>query len=243
MGKQDKELLGIIGGLGPGATAYFMDLVTSMTEAHSDQEHLNMIVYSTPSIPDRTNYILGKSNQSPLPELISTGRKLTEQGATLLAIPCVTAHYFYDSISSHVEVPIINMVQETVRCLKNAGITEAGIMATDGTIAGAIFSREMQHQKISPIVPSHDRQQDVMRIIYENIKAGKRIEMDRFSRVEDELREKGAQVMILGCTELSLLKRGRLIGPGYIDAMEVLAQQTIVRCGAKLKNQYQNLIT
>ncbi len=81
---QEKELLGIIGGLGPSATAYFMDLVTNMTDANSDQEHLDMIVYSTPSIPDRTNYIFGNSKQSPLPELISTGRKLSEQGAKLL---------------------------------------------------------------------------------------------------------------------------------------------------------------
>lgn len=240
---QEKELLGIIGGLGPSATAYFMDLVTNMTDANSDQEHLEMIVYSTPSIPDRTNYILGNSKQSPLPELISTGRKLSEQGAKLLAIPCVTAHYFYESISACVDVPIINMVQETVRHLKNAGITEAGIMATSGTIATEILSGELKRQNIAPIIPSHDRQQDIMSIIYQNIKAGKPVEMDRFSRVEDELRLKGAQVTILGCTELSLLKKGRLIGPGYIDAMEVLAQQAVIRCGAKLKNQYRNLIT
>ena len=85
-----KEVLGVIGGLGPIATAHFMELVIRMTEAETDQEHLDMIVYSFPSIPDRTGYILDNTQPSPLPPMIAIGEKLAQQGADHIAIPCTS---------------------------------------------------------------------------------------------------------------------------------------------------------
>ena len=82
-----------------------------------------------------------------------------------------------------------------------------------------------------------------MHLIYQNVKAGKRAEMDRFCRVRQELTEQGAQVILLGCTELSLIKRDEEIGPGFLDIMEVLAQQSVLRCGKTLRKEYEDLIT
>ena len=133
MRKQDEKMLGVIGGLGPMATAYFMELVTDMTDAATDQEHLRMLIYSAPSIPDRTRYILDNTSENPLPEMLRIGNVLANQGAERIAIPCVTAHYFFEQLESGIGVPVINGVRETALHLKNHGITKAGIMATDGT--------------------------------------------------------------------------------------------------------------
>ena len=89
--------LGIIGGLGPMATAYFLQLLTRMSDAASDQEHMEILLHSKPQIPDRTRFILGQSPENPLPRMIEIGIGLKEQGAELIAIPCVTAHYFQKS--------------------------------------------------------------------------------------------------------------------------------------------------
>lgn len=238
-----KKTLGVIGGLGPGATAHFMNLVTDMTEAKVDQEHVEMIVFSSPSIPDRTRHILDNNAPNPLPQMLAIGQKLAALGAEQIAIPCVTAHYFYNALESGIPAGLINGVQETALHLKEHGITNVGIMATDGTVASGIFHRELQKYGLAPIVPSAQRQKDVMHIIFDNIKAGKPADMDRFRAAADELRQQGAEAIILGCTELSLVKRDNPIGPGFIDAMEILAQQSVLRCGACLKEEYKSLIS
>ena len=238
-----KKTLGVIGGLGPGATAHFMNLVTDMTEAAVDQEHVEMIVFSSPSIPDRTRHILDNSQPNPLPQMLAIGQRLAALGAEQIAIPCVTAHYFYDALETGIPVGIINGVQETVLHLKENGITNVGIMATDGTVASGIFHRELTKWDMTALVPSAARQKDVMHIIFNNIKAGKPADMTRFLAAAQDLQQQGAQAIILGCTELSLVKRDNAIGPGFIDAMEVLAQQSVLRCGGILKEEYASLIT
>ena len=82
-----------------------------------------------------------------------------------------------------------------------------------------------------------------MSVIYDDIKANRPAGMDKFGFAADDLREQGAQAIILGCTELSLVKRDYPIGAGYLDAMEVLARRCVLSCGGKLKEEYQNLIT
>ena len=116
-------------------------------------------------------------------------------------------------------------------------------MATDGTVKSRVFHRELEKQGIEAIVPSADRQADVMSLIFDDIKAGKPADMQRFANVAKELQENGAEAIILGCTELSLIKRSHAIGPGFLDAMEILAQQAIMQCGKPLKEAYRSLIS
>lgn len=239
----DGKVLGVIGGLGPLATAHFLELTTRMTDAREEQQNLDMIVYNFPSIPDRTGYILGSNLKSPLPGLLWAGRNLARQGVDCIAIPCVTAHFFYEELLDAVRIPIIHGVRETARYLKAQAITSAGILATDGTVLSGLFSRALSDVQIRTVIPSKQRQADVMALIYEDIKKGKQPDMEKFRAVSEELRENGAQVLILGCTELSLIKRDFAIGPGYLDAMEVLARESLLRCGKPIKQQYQNLIT
>lgn len=235
--------LGVIGGLGPIATAHFMELVTVMTDAKTDQEHLEMIVFSAPSIPDRTAHILDDTKPSPLPRMVAIGRKLSDMGAARIAIPCITAHYFIEPLEAGIPVPLVNGVRETAAHLKAHGVKTAGIMATDGTIRAGIFRRELEKQGIEAVTPSARGQKYVMSLIYDNVKAGVQPDMAKFRAVGQELFDAGAEAIILGCTELSMIKRDFAIGPGYIDAMEVLAQSSVLACGKPLKNEYRDLIT
>ena len=243
MNKNKKKTLGIIGGMGPAATAYFMDLVVRMTLAETDQEHLNIMVCHVPAIPDRTGYILDHRKDNPLPSIIEYGQKLAALGAEKLAIPCITAHYFYDAIREQVPVSIINGVEETVAYLKERGFRRVGVMATSGTLHACVFQKELERQGLEAVLPLAQRQKDVMDLIYKDIKSGRPGDMERFGRVTKELRDCGAEVIILGCTELSIIKRDSDIGAGFIDVLEVLAKASIEHCGGEVREEYQNLIS
>lgn len=225
------------------ATAYYMELVVKMTEAKYDREHVPMIIYNKPAVPDRTEYILGKSKDSPLDAMVTIGKSLVNLGVEHIAIPCITAHYFYDELLKNIGVPIINMLGETAQYLKANRVDKVGIMATDGTIWGGFFKAELESKGIKVVTPGEIGQKKVMSIIYDDIKANRPFNLESFKSVEKELKDMGAQVIILGCTELSLIKRDGKTGEGFIDAMEVLAARSIELSGAVLKEEYKNLIT
>ena len=116
-------------------------------------------------------------------------------------------------------------------------------MATDGTIRSKLFQSELERHGIEALIPGPEGQKCVMSVIYDDIKANKPAGMDKFQLASRDLRAQGAQAIILGCTELSLVKRDYPIGAGYLDAMEVLAQTCVLRCGGTLKEEYQDLIS
>lgn len=233
--------LGIIGGLGPMATAYFMELLVKMTKADRDQDHLEMIIYNSPGIPDRTAYILGRSKENPLPQIISLGQRLKEQHAECVAIPCITAHYFHQEIQEGIGLPVIHAIRDTAQMLKDAGIKRVGIMATDGTISSKIFQTEIEQANMQAVLPDDQTQAAVMSLIYDDVKAGREPDMDKFAIVKDYLKTQGAQVIVLGCTELSVIKKDYNLGNGFIDAMEVLSRSAILACGKSVKQEYEEL--
>ncbi|HCM13021.1 MAG TPA: aspartate racemase [Lachnospiraceae bacterium] len=235
--------LGVIGGLGPLATEYFYSLINKMTDANRDQDHIEMIIYSKPSIPDRTGYILGKSKENPIIPMIEVGRILGELGVDYIAIPCITGHNFYEVLASEIRVPIIHMVKETAAYLNSQGIKSVGIMATEGTIYSKLFQTELAQYGIAAVVPTRGKQEYVNTLIYDNLKVNIAPDMDKFAAISDELWQMGAEVNILGCTELSLIKRDYPLGPNYLDAMEVLAMKSIELCGARVKESYKNLLS
>lgn len=226
------KTLGILGGLGPAASVYFYRLITEHTKALRDQDHLDIVLMSKASIPDRTEFIIGKSPDSPLPSMIEGVRALTGAGADLIAIPCNTAHYFYDEIQKISSVPVLNIVKETVRLAKNAGVRKIGIMATSGTVIAGAYQQACLEEGISFALPCECSQAALMDIIYKNIKTDGEPDMEQFIRVADELYASGAEAIILGCTELSLI-RGLERYPRFlfIDSLLVLALRAIESCG------------
>ena len=224
--------LGILGGLGPMSSVYFYEMLTSHTYALTDQEHLNILISSRSDTPDRTDFILGKSSDNPLPVMKGEIAKLVGAGADVIAIPCNTAHYFYDSISADAPIPIINIVKQTAIFCNRMGIRRVGILATEGTVASGSYSEVFDMAGIDCVVPNTDEQKIISDIIYGQIKKGIAPDMDGFRQVSESLIARGCERLVLGCTELSLLKRnGALDDRIYVDSLEVLAYSSIRACG------------
>lgn len=219
------------------ATALFMKMVVEMTDAKGDQDHIEMIVYHCPQIPDRTDYILGKSKQSPVPELIRIGRRLTEEGAELIAIPCVTAGCFYGELTAGIETPIIDVYKEIIGCLEQKNISRVGLMATSGTIAGGVFQKICAEAGYRLLLPDEDAQADIMHIIYRNVKANRPVERERFHRAGQRMWDAGAEIILLGCTELSVAGEECGVGTDYLDVMRLMAKSAVERCG-RLRKEY-----
>ncbi len=233
--------LGIIGGVGPMATVYFMEMLIDMTDAARDQDHINMIVYNHSTIPDRTDYILDKSKKDPLPDMIHDAKMLQSAGADLVVVPCNTAQYFLEGIKASIKIPMLNIVDETVAYAKRAvpGLKRLGILATNGTVKSGVYDKACKEHLIECVVPNEAAQQIVMKIIYEQVKAGKMADISAVMSVIESMKSAGCQAVVLGCTELSLVKKSfSITRPDVIDSLEVLAKRTILACGKKLKARY-----
>jgi aspartate racemase len=177
-----------------------------------------------------------------MPFLMKSGLELKRQGVDVIAVPCMTAHFFQPRLEKELGVPVIHAIKEAGKHLSERDIDTVGVMATDGTVETGLFQETMTQFGISCITPDAERQRKVMHLIYDDIKAGKPAEMDMFHDISDSLFERGAQAVLLGCTEISLIKRDHELGRGFLDVMEVLAQQSVLTCG-KLRQEYKELIS
>ena len=167
------KVLGILGGLGPMATVYFYEMLTRHTQAARDQDHIDVIINSRATTPDRTSYILGQSAENPFDIMAADAARLVTFGADVIAIPCNTAHYFYDRLNETIPIPILNMVEETVLAAKAGGSARVGILATTGTVRTRTYQRMCEKHGLPCAVPDDAAQAAVMDIIYGDIKAGR----------------------------------------------------------------------
>ncbi len=230
--EQMSKTLGILGGLGPMSSVYFYEMLTSHTRASCDAEHLNILLSSRADTPDRTAFILGRSKQNPLDTMRAEAQKLVGAGADIIAIPCNTAHCFYDSLSEVLPVPVINIIKQTALFCRRQGLGRVGVLATEGTVASGAYKSIFSLAGIECLSPDADGQRAISEIIYGQIKSGRAPDIELFERVCRSLRDKGAERLILGCTELSLIKReGVLSDSLFIDSLEVLAYSAIRLCG------------
>ena len=130
-------------------------------------------------------------------------------------------------------MPVLNMPRLTVADAKAAGCTKLGILATDGTLAAETYQLACQAQGIDWAAPSEEHQQEVMSVIYDDIKQGKRADMAKFGAAVHDLKKQGCDMAVLGCTELSLVKRDEHLGKFFIDSTEVLCRHALEACGVK----------
>lgn len=231
----EKKILGVLGGLGPMSSAYFYEMVTDLTYAEKDQDHLDIVISSRATTPDRTDFILGNSEADPLPVMRDEAQKLVNYGAGVLALTCNTAHYFYEALQESVPVPLLNIAALAVGEIASRGIKKVGLLATTGTVNFGIYQQACIEQDIECIVPDEKGQKKVMSVIYDQVKCGKPVDMDMFNSVAYSLVARGAEIIILGCTELSVIKRTEKLTRGFIDPLEILAKTAITACGGKLK--------
>ena len=138
-----KKIIGIIGGMGPLATADLFEKIIVHTKAACDQDHLRVIIDSNTNIPDRTAAIL-HGGADPVPELTASARGLERMGAELLVMPCNTAHNFYDAVQGAVSIPVLHMVRLTAQALRERDVKRAGLLDRGDRYLSALF-RQRRH--------------------------------------------------------------------------------------------------
>ena len=223
--------LGVIGGMGPLATVSFYERVVLNTLAKCDNEHIDMVVLSHASMPDRTKCIIENRGGEFL-EVIKKDFKILEDiGVEAVAIPCNTSHYFFDEFKKFTGLRIINMIEETILEVKKRGIEKIAVFGTLGTLNSKVYEKYANHHGLLVKEVSPEDKQAVMDIIYDiketNCLDGRRF-VDILSRYCDD-----ETVGIIACTELSLLDIPEDINT--IDALNVLVKRSIELSGAKVK--------
>ncbi len=231
------EPVGVLGGLGPAATVHFMHRLVELTDAHRDQDHVDLLVWQHGSIPDRSAFLLGHGD-SPEPVLVADAVALERAGARFIAIPCNTAVVWVDQMRAAVSIDVLDTVAETVDAARGAvrGLRRLGLLATDGTLLAGTYASAAAAAGVDLVTPSPEVQREVMSIIYDGVKAGEPVPRARFDAVVDHLREQGAEVVALGCTELSVL-HGELGVDDHtiVDSIDALARRVVLRAGAPLR--------
>ncbi len=229
--------LGIIGGMGPLATQLLYKEIIEKTDAKCDQEHIDMVILNHASMPDRTKAIMSGDTKTVLELLKKDVAFLENANAEAIAIPCNTSHYFFNELQAYSNIPIINMVRETVLKVieKNPDCKKIAILATDGTIFTGIYKRECELNGVEAFEPDKEHQKLVMNIIYEQIKKGLPGSDDDFERIDKHLKENGCDGAILACTELSCYAKQGRVSDFYTDALDVLCEKAIEACGGRIK--------
>ncbi len=245
-------VVGVIGGLGPAATALFLQLVVDLTPARRDQEHLDLIVLDHSTTPDRTAAILDPAMPDPTASLTRDARRLEALGAAFVSVPCNTAHHFFDELERTVSIPLVSIVHETARAARDRALERAGalagagnaaapaphtprvaVLATDGTRAAGVYQHALEALGCEVRLPSETQQALVMSVIYDGVKAGGPIDVAGLLDVVDDLTASGADVVVFGCTELSVVyaDEGWRDRPDIVDSVESLAISTVARAG------------
>ena len=224
-----EKIIGILGGMGPEATADLYMRIIRATKVQKDQDHHRVIIDSNAKIPDRTPAIQGKG-PSPLPMLVETGLNLQRAGANFLIIPCNTAHYFHGDLQKRLKIPVFHMIRlsaEKTRA-KHPEVNKAGLLASDGTLMSRLYQESWGKQGIEIIEPKAATQRNVMKAIYQHIKRGD-LEPGRklLHDASLELIETGADAVICGCTEVSIVLHDGDLSVPVLDPLQDVAEEAV----------------
>lgn len=225
----EEKVIGILGGMGPEATADLFHRIIRATPVERDQDHPRTIIYSNSKVPDRTLAITGEG-PSPVPEMVKAARALEVAGSDFLIIPCNTAHHFIEELRQSVGIPILHMIELAAEkvCSELPQVERAGLIATDGTVRSGIYHRSFEQRGIEIMVPPEELQSASMDAIYGHIKTGDLEEgREIVLKVANYLVDEGAQAVICGCTEISLVLEDGDIPVPVVDPLQVLADAAV----------------
>lgn len=224
--------LGVLGGMGPMAGAAFALRLAALTPATVDQQHIPTLLRNDPRIPDRSSaYMAGGEN--PLPHMVDGVRFLEQAGAQLIAIPCNTAHLWFDEIAASTGVPVLHIIEAVIEDLRRLGLPRGriGLMGTAATLKLGLYQRRLEAQGYECIVPDDD---EVERFCMGSIRAVKSNQLeDAFAPAAEciaRLKARGADAVVLGCTELPLAVPHALrpsLGVTLTDSIDALARAAI----------------
>lgn len=228
MTHKKETVIGVVGGMGPEATASFFYKLIRSTPVEKDQDHYRIVIDNNPSVPDRTQAIFGEA-ESPVPTLVETAKNVEAAGADVLAIPCVTSYYFMDEVQEEVSIPIVDLFRAVSEYLTKElpETKKVGVLCTSGTRKTGLFHNRVKGFDV--FYPSEETQEaNVMEAIYgkNGIKQGNTGEHPKqlLQEAAQELIAEGADVVISGCTEIELALKPEDISVPLIDPMQVVAE-------------------
>ena len=236
-----KKTIGIMGGMGPEATAYMFDLILKNTKASSDQDHIHVVINSYPQIPPRTDAILGQG-PSPTAFLVKGIEALIAAGADFVVMPCITAHHFIPEVKEEISFDFVSLPEEAARWAKDwiPDLETVGILASTGTLRTGIFHKAFEAQGISLISPDDEGQSRLMDAIFgpQGIKAGHINGNPRETIVAlaRDLVRQGAGAVLTGCTEVPLALRPEDLSVPLIEPMRIAAEACIEKAGYQLRS-------
>lgn len=235
------KTIGVLGGMGPEAGAYFFERLIRETAARRDQDHAPVILYSLSQVPDRTVAIV-RGGPSPVPVMRRGIRALACAGADFAVMTCISAHSFYPQVAKRSPIPVVSLVDETVAVVMTMRPVPraVGLIATSGTVRSGVVARAFEAAGIAVLVPSAGEQRAVMTAIYgpRGVKAGVTDGPPRWIllRVAAGLVGRGAQAVLAGCTEVPLVLRAPDLPVPLIDPMTIGARTAIRLSGARLRS-------
>ena len=222
-----KKIIGVLGGMSPESTAnFYQELIKQCRKQYGakyDKDFPKIFIYNLP-IPNIFAKI--KSSEKVLKILVNGAKKLESIGVDFIVMPCNTAHYFYGDIKKEISIPFLSITKETAKKIKSKGFDKVGILATGTTIVKKVFSEDIHKFGIKLIVP---QEQDKVTSIIDHILTGEKLEKDKKELIQiiEKLKNNGAQAIIIGCTEISLLLKQKDVDIEVFDTAEVLAESTI----------------
>jgi len=230
------KILGIIGGMGAGATADLFQKIIALTDAKNDQEHIHVLIDNNTKIPDRSIYLLNKDEtKSPKKYLINSAKKLESIGADILAIACNSSHYFIDDIRACITIPVINMVEETANEAAKMGLRCVGVLGTEGFVKAVNYKAFYDKLRIEIVIPTEEEQKHISRLIYKGIKsADYSINLSGFMNTLKRMSAYGVDAFALSCTELPLAFSYFNIDYPFLDSTKILAAKAIIEAGGRL---------
>ena len=217
------NLIGILGGMGPAATVDLMQKILAATPATRDQEHAPVVVWNVPQIPDRPSAVFGDT-PSPFPEMLRGALQLQACGATAIAMPCNTAHYWADALQAELRIPFLHIADAVLAALQSqTKPRKIALLATAATIHAGFYQSRFALHDVSTVVPDTAQLEEIYAAI-KLVKAGQiEIARHRFLPVARALHDQGADALLLGCTELPLLTPGWVFEAQCIDPTQALA--------------------
>lgn len=212
--------------MGPLATVKFFERIVKNTNAHRDQDHIDMVILNHASLPDRTEVIEEKNYDIFLNEIKKDFEIMNKLQVDNIAIPCNTSHFFIDDYKKMTDINIINMVEETVIYIaKETKFKKIAVIGTYGTLNSKIYEKYIKKYELESYFLSEKEKDLAMKTIY-NVKENSLIQSSEFEKLIKALNEKDI-VPILACTELSCLSFLDITSLHYIDAMDVLTKKSI----------------
>jgi len=223
------KVIGVIGGLGPDATLDFYAKLLAATPASCDQEHLRVIIYSNPKIPDRNRAVAGEG-ESPGPDIAATACALERAGAQLLCMPCNTAHAFVTEVLATTKLPFISIIDAALAELQalHPPVQRVGLLCADGGRRARVYEDALERIGIDAVLLDDADQAALMQLIY-GVKAGRRSETERraTAALARTLVANGAQALIAGCTEVPLLMSASDTTVAFVDSTAALARAVV----------------